>query len=293
MNLKNKKVWLLSALSFVLGTGLSAGVFYYKGQFNVSSFERQAQNEALSETDDYKIQTQMKVSERTPQSKIGTVVKLSKQYLRRGAIEGQDLNGAIIESTTLEDVLLRGKDCIEASFKHSHFVWAPRQARQHGYPPSSAPFDVSPLRKTNFTGSNFQGAVINATDLREVNFNSAKMQGIKFQTPEIRPEKGDPNVFKIVGYPGRSPYYWPEGIDIPENPFSWHIDRSTDFRGAWLHEADLSELKDLHLAQLEGAVYNSKTKFPEDFNPGKHGMLPAIEMKNVTIDIEAFPARRR
>ena len=271
MNLKNKKVWLLSALSFVLGAGLSAGVFYYKGQFNESSFERQAQNEALSETDDYKTQTQIKVAERTPQSKIGTAVKIYKGFWKRGSIGG-NLKGAVIENSVLEDIVLQGKDCMGASFNNSQLIWAPRQARHHGYS-HSAPFDISPLTEVDFLGASFQNTVIGATDLRKVSFNRAKMQKVRFETFDISPIPSRANPRRFYIYPGRQSYYWPEGIDIPENPFEWIIDESTDFSGAFLQGADLSELKDLHLAQLRGAVYNSQTKFPEGFNPKEHSMI--------------------
>ena len=291
MNLKNKKVWLLSALSFVLGAGLSAGVFYYKGQFKESSFERQAQNEALSETDDYKIQTQMKVAERTPQSKIKTskaAVTLvlgrtstkpqNKKFVGPPDFLGQSLRSlpsgnfhrADFRSAKLINVNMSYKSFIRADFKDAELIWAPRQARQQKH--ENLSFEQQPLARADFTYANFQDAVIHATDLRGASFRDAKMQGVRFKTPKIKRVPGKLLHFTIEDYPDT--FFWPDKRYISiKNPFSWDIGSSTDFSGAYLQGADLRELEDLHLARLGGALYNSKTKFPEGFNPKEHGMI--------------------
>ena len=227
MNLKNKKVWLLSALSFVLGAGFSAGVFYYKGQFNVSSFERQAQNEALSETDDYKIQTQMKVSERTPQSKIGTLRKLVvieykdfskiKNYretnFKRRTISNNSLIQRNFDELNFEGSLLINNDMSGSSFKKALFnkarlIWPPRGA---AYDDSFAFMWPNPLKGSEFYRAHFQDALIRVPDIKDVSFREARMQGVIIDVlpPKIEKvfETHGRVSFRLEGYPN-DPFFW-------------------------------------------------------------------------------------
>ena len=301
MNLKNKKVWLLSALSFVLGAGLSAGVFYYKGQFNVSSFERQAKKEALSETDDYKIQTQMKVSERTPQSKIRTTLKLidhinvnngkppfqehlihfksrdfRNTYIRRSNFSKGDFNEVDFENSILIGVDMANASFIEANFKNAHLIRAPRNTKRVGAQSMNSLRPV--LTGANFSKANFQDAVITALDLENINFTEARMQGVIFKIHKLIPVHGKPKHFTIEGYSETETFSW-RWNRIPEEPYEsmLHggdvVDGSTNFSGAFLQGADLRELRALDKTQLTGAHYNNQTQFPEGFNPKEHGMI--------------------
>ena len=316
---KNKKVWLLSALSFVLGAGLSAGVFHYKGQFNASFVERQSTNKTLSETDDYKIQTQMKVAERTPQSKLRSfrsIKKMQKKMFKQErdrrsnmltnsenytdteitarSFSGKNFRGVSFKNTVFLSVDMKKIDFTEADFEFSKLIWSPRYTR-HG---RNRPWSIKhPLKGAKFDNANFQNAVIHSVDLRDVSFKGTKMQGAEFRTPEIRSKFSiEPeDVRRVKGYsiihnnsnainamnhpevsflPTQPPiFYWPDNM-IPKKPhFQWVVDNSTDFRGAYLQWAYLKELKDLHLARLDGAVYNRQTTFPDGFDPQKYGMI--------------------
>ncbi|MDD3013432.1 MAG: pentapeptide repeat-containing protein [Candidatus Gastranaerophilales bacterium] len=47
---------------------------------------------------------------------------------------------------------------------------------------------------------------------------------------------------------------------------------NTDFRDAWLLDADFSR-SNIDTAKFKGAYYNSGTKFPKEFNPERHDMI--------------------
>ena len=225
---KNKQVGLLSGFVIVFGVGFSAGFFYYKGQFNASFVERQSTKEALSETDDYKIQTQMKVSERTPQSKIRTALKIidniyfengkrlfpeehlihfksrdfRNTYIRRSDFSKGNFDGADFEDSILLGVDMAEASFIEANFKNAHLIRAPRFTKRVG---SGQRNSLRPqLTGANFSKANFQDAVITALDLENINFTEAQMQGVIFKIHELIPVQGKPKQFTIEGYETRT-----------------------------------------------------------------------------------------
>ena len=300
---KNKQVGLLSGFVIVFGVGFSTGFFYYKGQFNTSFVERQSTNEALSETDDYKIKTQIKVSERTPQrikvvktvldlhnnalelidnGNIGRLLKskeridLNERYIRKIFLDNKDLYKLNCEGSTLVGVSMRGAILRYVNFKGARLLW-PQQ------PKISVNKDVIrrneskffPLENANFSRGNFQGAVIYSVDLKGVDFTDAKMQGVLFKVPEIRRDPVTKN-FYLEGYRDEQ-FPWLKESSLPPprrsgRGFSDFSVEDADFSGAYLQGADLSELTDLHLAKLDGANYNSQTIFPDGFDPQKYGM---------------------
>ena len=226
MNLKNKKVWLLSALSFVLGAGLSVGVFYYKGQFKESSFERQAQNEALSETDDYKIQNQMKVAERTPQSKIGTFRKLVLEYkdfskiknYRKTNFQRRTISNNGFKNRNFDELNFNGSHLINNNMREASFIRARFNKARLIWPPRGAAYDDSfafmwpnPLKGSNFYQARFQDALIRVPDIKDVSFRGARMQGVIIDVlpPKIEKvfEAHGRVSFRLEGYPN-DPFFW-------------------------------------------------------------------------------------
>ena len=282
MNLKNKKVWLLSALSFVLGAGLSAGVFYYKGQFNESSFERQAQNEALSETDDYKIQNQMKVAERTPQSKLRTARKLIEEieykdipktadyrsmrfknrFISNSGLGGGNFDGLSFKGSSLIHNDMSGSSFKGANFNKAKLIWAPRGAASEG----PYKFDwPKPLKGSDFSNAKFQDAMIKVPDIKDVNFSGAHMQGVRFDfLPEIEivPKSRDVGrvYFKLEGYPDHTffwqiqdTFYGDTRIVVPKNPYYKDSEYLEWSKWKWGDNNKVNQETDFRGAFLQGA----------------------------------------
>lgn len=107
-----------------------------------------------------------------------------------------------------------------------------------------AKFQGANLIGANFQGANLRGAEFQGANLRNANLQSANLRGVGFQGAELR----DANL---------------QNADLHES----------SFKGAKLHGANLRGCRDYHIAKWDQAEYDSKTRFPYDFNPHEYGLI--------------------
>lgn len=149
----------------------------------------------------------------------------------------------------------------------------------------------------NLDGSDFTGATLHRTDL-----TGASMKGAKFIDTDMRAtymSRADVSGATFSGITG--PFIVEEtnfskatleGVDLKEadcfkcnfqganlrNTKGWYLVTASDFRGADLRGANLAGAKvsgGARNLQLEGALYNSKTRFPQWLDPEDFGMKKA------------------
>ena len=207
-----------------------------------------------------------KKTERTPQGGIKSAFKLfvkagneAAKALRKGEknMEGENLQGAHLQNLDLTDVNVKNADLEGARLQGT--VW-----------------DNAKAQGANFTKARLQGASFHGTTLREAKavlvvkaiFRKARLQKAGISNLDLRDL--DFRGAKLTeAYLQRS--------NLARADFRGANLKGTKLQNARVRGADFREAKNLDEAQWKGAEYSLRTKFPEDFNPKKHGLILHLE----------------
>jgi hypothetical protein len=128
--------------------------------------------------------------------------------------------------------------------------------------------DQCDLRRADFAGQNLDGACLTESDLREADLTGASLYWARAFRANF-----DNAILRNAEL---------NGANLEEATL-----RGTDLRGAYLSLDNMFGSPslagaDLTGAQTEGAIfigctYNEFTRFPDGFDPGKHGMITVAE----------------
>ena len=126
-------------------------------------------------------------------------------------------------------------------------------------------YDAESNQGAELKGADLQGIDLRGAQLRKANLQVAKLQGADLQGANLQEAKL-------------------QGANLQVAKLQVTDLQGANLQGAYLQGANLyianlqgTDLKGAKLqgAELRGAEYNVETKFPEGFNPEKHGMIEA------------------
>ena len=157
---------------------------------------------------------------------------------RGGRLVGRSLAGINLSGSNLTKAHLEQVDLTDVSARLTDWKLVTfKQCTLDG-----VDFQRANLHRANFSGSTLQGADLRSANLSRANLNGVRMQGARLNNADLR--RADMRGARLTG---------------------------CRFGGAVLHGADLRET-DVADANLEGALYDQNTIFPDGFEPEKHGL---------------------
>jgi len=171
------------------------------------------------------------------------------------------LDGALLEGVLLHEADLWHADLRGAFLKEAELCYAKLD---------NAKLINADLRNANLRGAILEKADLTNADLRNADLSLSYLWGVTLERAKLNGIRLDAATFTLK-----------DSISKKNSPDT--ILCEANLRGADLRGVDLSGVlqQDLSLSALsgqksfialEGAKYNSKTRFPDDFNPDEHGM---------------------
>ena len=229
-----------------------------------------------------------KKTERTPQGGIKSAFKLfvkagnqAAEALRRGEkdMKGKNLQGVHLKNMDLSDADFRYADLEQARLQETIWSGAKAQganfkkARCQGADFRGAKLREDPIQEVPSVRAIFKKARLQKAKMSDLDLKGLDFRGANLKETDLQRAMGDDADFR-------------EANLTETNMLDSNVHRA-DFRGANLkgtklkkakmYDADFREAKNLDEAEWKGAYYSLETKFPEDFNPKKHGLILHLE----------------
>lgn len=212
--------------------------------------------------------------------------KFDKTLIVDCSFQGVTGNGASFKHVTFQGACNLDKS--DFSSVKGHNIATSFEYAQAGYNVSFSKCNLLgvTLNNARLAGVNFTGATLSTHKyggvpmILRANLFRANMQGVVMQNMSMgdldRIELADLSGSDLSGISFATMTLW--GTNFSHcNLSGMYVVLNVIFAGAIMHfcnlaDADLSQAISLETAKLEGSTYNKNTKWPQGFNPLKHGL---------------------
>ncbi|MDD3013431.1 MAG: pentapeptide repeat-containing protein [Candidatus Gastranaerophilales bacterium] len=185
-------------------------------------------------------------------------VKNNKMDISGSNLKETLLNRAILNNVTISDKKhktdLTSAILNSAKLKNAKLSYAKLdKAHLHAADLTEADLTGTSIKSAQMNGTKFNKAVLNDVDLSYSWLIGAELNGAELKN-----------------------------VDLNHASLKW-----ADFRNSWLLGANFEKSSAIEAAKFDGAYYNDKTKFPEEFDPDEHRMI-FIGKKNIKEEYKNF-----
>ena len=208
---------------------------------------------------------------------------LNGANLQQSAALKADFRGANFKGTNLQDSSVQGADFREAKNLNEAKWEEAEYSVNTKFPDGFNPKEHG--MRLDLNGADLRGQYVGDLDFENAKFyNLANLEGATYKLGQKFPEGFfDPIEHKMV-------------MDLRDTDLSaktlgdvnfWDADMArTDLKEAALYGSDLSKVKNLEEANLQGTYYDLDTEFPEGFAPKEHNMvldLAHMDLKKIDL----------
>ncbi|WP_373533288.1 pentapeptide repeat-containing protein [Vampirovibrio sp.] len=187
---------------------------------------------------------------------------LERANLYRARMKGATLKQANFQEANLRKADLRNTDCYQADFRTARLQYAD-------------------LREANLFMADLAGARLRYSDLRSANLGFSRLSEARLQHARLC----DANMSSADLTRADLRNCRLNGVDL-----SRALVKDANLAATQLAESDLADCQALESANLQNAIFDDQTHFPQDFQPQKHGLnyLQLVLFRKVSRFINAL-----